>query len=330
MRCGSPVRSIALPRSSRAVSAPSTTRAGFAVRAARSVVVRVVLMAVLLRGGWASPVGALWWGRPASGRGVTGPAAVTPAVAPGSRGRTARGEVWTTTELLAARFDRQRVRLRGTGVPGARLGGRRRGRGAGGLDPAAAPATSRSTTWTLADDGRRPDQPQRAARAPDRGTGRGARWPDLVVTATTTTGAAGAGGRRGGRGAAGGAGRVVARPSGWRSCCTTRSPCRSTRSRRCSHRRRPRRGSWPSRARRRVRGGATPRADLAAQRHVVDAFFAAGQAGRLADLAAVLHDDVVLRTDGGGRTADRARVRPQWPAGHARTPTPPAGSTRPS
>ena len=57
-----------------------------------------------------------------------------------------------------------------------------------------------------------------------------------------------------------------------------------------------------SRARRRVRDAPRPDGDLAAQRHVVDAFFAAGQGGRLADLAAVLHDDVVLRTDTGRGT----------------------------
>lgn len=57
-----------------------------------------------------------------------------------------------------------------------------------------------------------------------------------------------------------------------------------------------------SRARRRVREAPRPDGDLAAQRDVVDAFFAAGQGGRLADLAAVLHDDVVLRTGAGRGT----------------------------
>jgi RNA polymerase sigma factor (sigma-70 family) len=57
-----------------------------------------------------------------------------------------------------------------------------------------------------------------------------------------------------------------------------------------------------SRARRRVREAPRPAGDLAVQRHVVDAFFAAGRGGRLADLAAVLHDDVVLRNDAGRGT----------------------------
>ena len=55
-----------------------------------------------------------------------------------------------------------------------------------------------------------------------------------------------------------------------------------------------------SRARRTVQGAqARPDADLAAQRHVVDAFFAAARQGRFDDLVAVLHPDVVLRSDGG-------------------------------
>lgn len=54
-----------------------------------------------------------------------------------------------------------------------------------------------------------------------------------------------------------------------------------------------------SRARRRVRGQApTPDPDLARQRAVVDAFFAARD-GDFDGLVAVLHPDVVLRSDGG-------------------------------
>jgi RNA polymerase sigma factor (sigma-70 family) len=57
-----------------------------------------------------------------------------------------------------------------------------------------------------------------------------------------------------------------------------------------------------SRARRRVRGGApTPDPDLARQREVVDAFFAATRDGDFERLLTVLHPDVVLRSDGGGR-----------------------------
>jgi RNA polymerase sigma-70 factor (ECF subfamily) len=55
-----------------------------------------------------------------------------------------------------------------------------------------------------------------------------------------------------------------------------------------------------SRARRRVQGQATaPDPDLARQRDVVDAFFAASRAGDFDALVAVLDPDVVLRSDGG-------------------------------
>jgi RNA polymerase sigma factor (sigma-70 family) len=55
-----------------------------------------------------------------------------------------------------------------------------------------------------------------------------------------------------------------------------------------------------SRARRRVRGEAPPpTADLARQREVVDAFFAAAREGDFDALVAVLDPDVVLRADGG-------------------------------
>jgi ketosteroid isomerase-like protein len=55
-----------------------------------------------------------------------------------------------------------------------------------------------------------------------------------------------------------------------------------------------------SRARRRVRGAApVPDPDLAEQRRVVDAFFAASREGDFEGLVAVLDPDVVLRSDGG-------------------------------
>ena len=55
-----------------------------------------------------------------------------------------------------------------------------------------------------------------------------------------------------------------------------------------------------SRARRRVQGAsAAPDADLARQRRVVDAFFAAARAGDFDALVAVLDPDVVARSDGG-------------------------------
>src|SRR5437899_918643 len=56
-----------------------------------------------------------------------------------------------------------------------------------------------------------------------------------------------------------------------------------------------------SRARRRVKGAdvPTPDPDLARQRMVVDAFFAAARGGNLEALVAVLDPDIVLRSDGG-------------------------------
>lgn len=58
-----------------------------------------------------------------------------------------------------------------------------------------------------------------------------------------------------------------------------------------------------SRARRRVKGAEIPpERDLARQRQVVDAFFAAARAGEFDALVQVLHPDVVLRSDfGAGR-----------------------------
>ena len=55
-----------------------------------------------------------------------------------------------------------------------------------------------------------------------------------------------------------------------------------------------------SRARRKVQGSpTTPEPDRALQREVVDAFFAASRGGDFDALVAVLHPDVVLRTDTG-------------------------------
>jgi RNA polymerase sigma-70 factor (ECF subfamily) len=55
-----------------------------------------------------------------------------------------------------------------------------------------------------------------------------------------------------------------------------------------------------SRARRRVQGQApTPDPDLARQREVVDAFFAASRNGDFDALVSVLDPDVILRSDGG-------------------------------
>lgn len=65
-----------------------------------------------------------------------------------------------------------------------------------------------------------------------------------------------------------------------------------------------------SRARRRVRGAdlVAPDPDVAHQRKVVEAFFAAARDGDLEALVDVLHPDVVLRTDFGGVGARGART----------------------
>jgi RNA polymerase sigma-70 factor (ECF subfamily) len=73
-----------------------------------------------------------------------------------------------------------------------------------------------------------------------------------------------------------------------------------------------------SRARRRVQGAEPPDRDVARQRQVVDAFFAAAHAGDFDALVAVLDPDVVLRADGGGRPGASALVRgPEAVAGRA-------------
>ncbi len=65
-----------------------------------------------------------------------------------------------------------------------------------------------------------------------------------------------------------------------------------------------------SRARRRVRGAeiAPPDPDLARQRRVVDAFFQAARGGEFETLVGLLHPDVVLRADFGGRRPNAPRV----------------------
>ncbi len=65
-----------------------------------------------------------------------------------------------------------------------------------------------------------------------------------------------------------------------------------------------------SRARRRVRGAdvQAPEPDVARQREVVDAFFAAAHHGDLDALVAVLDPDVVLRSDGGTAHPDASVV----------------------
>jgi RNA polymerase sigma-70 factor (ECF subfamily) len=63
-----------------------------------------------------------------------------------------------------------------------------------------------------------------------------------------------------------------------------------------------------SRARRRVRDSPEPDADLAGQRRVVDAFFAASRDGDFAGLLKVLDPEVELRIDGGTLRADASLV----------------------
>jgi len=64
-----------------------------------------------------------------------------------------------------------------------------------------------------------------------------------------------------------------------------------------------------SRARRRVQGAGPHDRDLARQRQVVDAFFAAARDGDFAALVAVLDPDVVLRADGGAQPGASAVIR---------------------
>ena len=66
-----------------------------------------------------------------------------------------------------------------------------------------------------------------------------------------------------------------------------------------------------SRARRRVQGASVPAPDpdMARQRHVVDAFFAAAHRGDFDALVAVLDPNVVLRSDGGEKRRELSLVR---------------------
>jgi RNA polymerase sigma factor (sigma-70 family) len=84
-----------------------------------------------------------------------------------------------------------------------------------------------------------------------------------------------------------------------------------------------------SRARRRVRGGATaPDRDLSAQGEVVDAFLAAAREGDFDRLVAVLDPDVVLRADGGATGWSREVHGAEAVAGQAVSWTVPGLVTR--
>jgi Sigma-70, region 4/SnoaL-like domain len=63
-----------------------------------------------------------------------------------------------------------------------------------------------------------------------------------------------------------------------------------------------------SRARRRVRGAGVPDPDIARQRAVVDAFFAAAHRGDFDALVAVLDPEVLVHTDGGAALAGASAV----------------------
>lgn len=76
-----------------------------------------------------------------------------------------------------------------------------------------------------------------------------------------------------------------------------------------------------SRARRRVRNAPTPGGDLARQRQIVDAFFAASREGNFEALLEILHPDVELKVDGGVVRADASTVLrgAETVAGHTAT-----------
>jgi ketosteroid isomerase-like protein len=61
-------------------------------------------------------------------------------------------------------------------------------------------------------------------------------------------------------------------------------------------------------ARRRVQGAVVPDADLARQREIVDAFFAAARDGDFDALVALLDPDVVVRADSGAAPPGASRV----------------------
>ena len=87
-------------------------------------------------------------------------------------------------------------------------------------------------------------------------------------------------------------------PSGWRSCCTTCSASRSTRSARSSVARRRRPGSWPAGLDAGSAGRRPPDADLATQRRR-GRLPGGGPGGRLRCAGRVLEPDVVFRIDVG-------------------------------
>jgi RNA polymerase sigma-70 factor (ECF subfamily) len=64
-----------------------------------------------------------------------------------------------------------------------------------------------------------------------------------------------------------------------------------------------------SRARRKVHGASEPETDLASQREVVEAFFAAAHDGDFDRLIAILRPDVVLRSEGGAEQPAAALIR---------------------
>ena len=188
----------------------------------------------------------------------------------------------------------------------------------------------------LADDGRVAGVPRHAAVADSRGAR--SRWTRRRRAGRQTAPATSRGRPRA-RGAAGRLGRVrrcssCSRrwlpPSGWRSCCTTCSPCPSTRSPPIVGRSPDAARQLASRARRRVQGRRpSPDADLTRQREIVDAFLAAARGGDFDALVALLDPDVVLRADDAAvRSGARRGPRRDGGGGHVLGPGPgrPAGA----
>ena len=212
----------------------------------------------------------------------------------------------TEEDFLAEQFEEHRLAPAHGGLPDAGLAHRGRRRRAGGV-AAAQPLRRRRDRepGRLADDRRRPRQPEHAAlaRRPAREDAAGrVRVPDPLLCPRRRTSTRSrrrcSPTRSGSR--CWSCSRRSRPPSGSRSSCTTCSRCRSTRSRRSSSRSPTATRQLASRARRRVQGEAPqPTDDLPRQREVVDAFFAAARDGDFDALVAVLDPDVVLRADGG-------------------------------
>ena len=150
-------------------------------------------------------------------------------------------------DWLAERFEANRSHLRGVAYRMLGSADRGRRRRPGGLDPPEPDRHERRREPArVADDGRRAGLPQHAAIAQDapRGVPRDPRPGSRREPGGRDRSRAGGAAGRLGRARPARRPRLAdAAPSGSRSCSTTSSPCRSTRSRRSSAGRRRRRGS---------------------------------------------------------------------------------------